>query len=171
MDENALIDEVVELLPEIGKLLHAAVASHPLASRLTLAQIKTLVHLHSYGRCTVGEIAAGLGVSMSTASELVDRMVEAGWVERAENPADRRQVLVWLTPESQAFATQVHDLRRAQVRSALNRLAPEERPALLRSLRALAAALRETAGSPSSTSSPTATSTRAAAGHGKEPPS
>ncbi len=64
-------------------------------------------------------------------------------VERSVNPADRRQVLVALTPQAEAFRRRLHALRRAQLRTALDRLAPEERPVFLRSLEALVAALRQ----------------------------
>ena len=138
-----MVERALPLLPEIGKLLYAAVSSHPAAAGLSLGQIKATALLASRGRCTVGEIAAGIGVSMPTASELVDRLVEGGMAQRAVNPADRRQVLVELTPEARRFKTEMRALRRAQVRAALNRLAPEERPVFLRSLEALVEALRQ----------------------------
>ena len=133
------------VLPEIGKSLHAAVSHHPTAAGRSLAQVKTLVLLHHRQHATVGEIAAGLGVAMPTASELVDRLVEDGLAERATNPVDRRQVLVWLTPEARAFGARLYALRCDQVRRTLDRLEPADRPAFVRGLQALAAVLREDA--------------------------
>ena len=141
--DDDLVERAVPLLPEIGKLLYAAVARHPRAHGLSLGQIKTIGYLAIHGRRSVGEIASGLGVSLPTASELVDRLVEIGFAERGPNPADRRQVLVWLTPEAQAFKQELHALRRAQVLAAMERLAPEERPVFVRSLEALVEALRQ----------------------------
>lgn len=141
--EEALVDRALPLLPEIGKLLYAAVARHPRAHGLSLGQIKATTFLALHGRRGVGEIAAGIGVSLPTASELVDRLVEIGFVERGPNPADRRQVLVWLTPEAQAFKREMHALRRGQVLAAMARLEPSERPVFVRSLEALVEALRD----------------------------
>jgi DNA-binding MarR family transcriptional regulator len=140
--DDALIERALPLLPEIGKLLYAAVSRHPEAAGLSLAQIKAMGHLSLHGRQSVGEIAQGLGVSLPSASELVDRLVERGLADRGANPADRRQVLVWLTPEAERFKTEMRALRRAQLRAALDRLEPAERPAFVRSLEALVAALR-----------------------------
>ena len=137
------MERAVCLLPEIGKLLYAAVARHPEAAGRSLGQIKLMAHLYQHGQQTVGEVATGLGVSMPTASELVDRLVEDGMVERTANPADRRQVLLGLTPKAHAFATRMRALRRAQLRAALDRLTPEERPVFVRSLEALVEALRQ----------------------------
>ena len=143
---DALVEQALPLLPQVGKLLYAAVARHPDAEGLTLGQIKLTMFLLHQGRRTVGEVADGLGVSMPAASELVDRLVEAGMVERAADPADRRKVLVGLTTRAEAFGGRLRALRRAQVRAALERLAPAERPVFVRSLEALVEALRQDLG-------------------------
>ena len=142
-EDDALIERAATLLPEIGKLLAARIACQPRLAHLSVGQIKTMGHLATHARQTVGEIASGLGVAMPTASELVDRLVEAGLAERAVNPENRRQVHVWLTPEAVALSTEVRGLRHAQLRAALARLAPAERPVFVRSLEALVAALRD----------------------------
>ena len=145
MDNDVLVQQAARVLPEIGKSLHAAAIQHPLAAGRSLAQVKTLVLLHHREHSTVGEIAAGLGVAMPTASELVDRLVEDGLAERATNPIDRRQVLVWLTPAAREFGDQLYALRCAQMRATLDRLEPAERLAFVRGLQALAAVLGEDA--------------------------
>ena len=92
---------------------------------------------------TVGDIAAGLACSMPAASELVDRLVDAGHLVRATDPRDRRRVLIDATPASAHIAAELHELRHVQMRDALARLAPEERPLFVKSLRALVAALTD----------------------------
>ena len=141
--DDELVERALPLLPEIGKLLYAAVSRHAEAAGLSLAQVKAMGYLAQHGHRTVGEIATGLGVSMPSASELVDRLVEAGLAERGANPDDRRQVRVWLTPAAEGLKTRMQALRRAQLRAALRRLAPEEQPVFVRSLEALVEALRE----------------------------
>jgi DNA-binding MarR family transcriptional regulator len=151
-DDEQLIEEALQVLPEIGRSLFTSLTRHPVMEGRPLQQIKTLGYLYRHGPCPVGEIAAMLGVSMPTASQLVDRLVEEGAVERAVNPNDRRQVLLDLAPQARAVGAEIHAMRRAQVRSALDQLPPEERPIFVRSLQALAAALRmephELAGAP-----------------------
>ncbi|HET8523651.1 MAG TPA: MarR family transcriptional regulator [Thermomicrobiales bacterium] len=143
MDDEQIVNEAVGLLSIIVKGAHAAKACHPALAGLSLAQAKATAHLYHHGRIPVGELASAVDLSMPAASELVDRLVEEGYAEREINPADRRQVLVSLTPFAARVAQEVLELRRTQLRSALARLEPDERPVFLRSLRALAAALRE----------------------------
>ena len=42
----------------------------------------------------MSDLVARLGVSLSTVSGLVDRVVDHGLATRREDPADRRQVVV-----------------------------------------------------------------------------
>jgi DNA-binding MarR family transcriptional regulator len=143
VNDEQLVDEAVKLLPEIVKGAHAAKACLPALAGLSLAQAKATTHLFHHGHTPVGQLAYAVGWSMPAASELVDRLVDEGYAEREINPADRRQVLVSLTPRAIEVAHQMNQIRRMQMRSAIARLEPDERPVFLRSLEALAAALRE----------------------------
>ena len=148
MDDIAIIEESVELLPEIGILLHSAVPSDPELSGLTLTQIKTIGFLYHHGEATITELSAGLAVGLPSVSEMIDRLEDRGFVSRSAGERDRRRVVVSLTEEWDAVARRIHDLRREQVRMALERLAPAERSGFLASLRVLADVLRESAVAP-----------------------
>jgi DNA-binding MarR family transcriptional regulator len=141
MDAEVLIDEAVELLPQIGRVLYAAIANQPEAAGLTMGQIKAMAVIYHQGSSTVSDLATGIGVALPTASELVERLVERGLVVREADPDDRRRVRLKLTPTASAFGDRIHNLRRCQVQRALDRLDPVEWPVFLRSLRALAEAL------------------------------
>src|SRR5881396_3187784 len=64
---------------------------------LTFPQLKTLIVLAHEGSSPIGQIAERLGVGQPTASHLVERLVQAGLVERAEDPANRRRTLAHLS--------------------------------------------------------------------------
>ncbi len=132
----------MDLVPEIARRMYATFTSHPLAIGRPIGQVKLMGMLYRRGRCTVGEAAEGLGVTMPTASEQIDRLVDEGLLVREVNPADRRQVLIDLTPVARGFGREIHTLRMRQLLAALDLLEPEERPAFLRSLQALVEALR-----------------------------
>src|SRR5688572_16326995 len=48
---------------------------------------------------TIADVASELSLTHSAASRAVDRLVRDGYVERVENPADRRQKVLTLTVE------------------------------------------------------------------------
>jgi DNA-binding MarR family transcriptional regulator len=143
---DEVVDAAMPLIPQIGRLLYAAFVRHAGASGLSLGQMKALAHLHHSGQATVGEIGAGMGISMPAVSELIDQLVERELVERGVNPADRRQVVLRMTPTATRIGNELGALRRAQIRAALARLGPAERAAFLPVLTALVEALQQDLG-------------------------
>ena len=168
-DDERLVQAGVRLLPEIAKALFSAISDLGNDFGLTPAQVKVLLQLGTRRQMTVGEIAAALSCSMPAASELVDRLVDAGHLLRASDPADRRRVLVTAdlvravaigslnsvsvlggrvliapTPASQRISAHLRELREAQVRYALDQLEPEERSTFIKSLEALVTGLTHT---------------------------
>jgi len=139
--DDELLDAAMPLLQAVGAALHAAILQISHTYHLTPAQVKVLLQLGSRGQMTMGEIATGLCVSMPAVSELVDRLVDGGHLVRATDPGDRRRVLIEATPEARRVGAHFCELRRAQLRYALEQLAPEERPVFVRSLEALLAGL------------------------------
>jgi DNA-binding MarR family transcriptional regulator len=81
---------------------------------------------------TIGELAERLQLAHHSAVELVGRLEDRGLVQRTRSAADRRQVLVALTPQGDAVLRELSLQHRAELRSA--------GPALVRALNALLAA-------------------------------
>lgn len=67
-------------------------------------ELSTLRYLKETGPVTIGQITQYLFLSASSASELVSRMEEAGYVERRRSTQDSRVVFVELTPEGRTLA-------------------------------------------------------------------
>ncbi|MFN8432730.1 MAG: MarR family transcriptional regulator [Anaerolineales bacterium] len=65
---------------------------------LTMPQFSILMQLHYKGRIGMSEVSEQFGVSAAAASQLVDKLVQAGFMERAEDPSDRRAKLIQLSP-------------------------------------------------------------------------
>lgn len=163
-NDQTLIDEASELLPRVSKLMHTAMACYPNMAHRTFAQKRALAQLYHSKGSSLGELAQAVGLSPPATSEMIDRLVEEGLVARAVNPTDRRQVVIQLTPAARAIGDKVHEIHRAQVQSALDRMAPEERPVFVRSLRALAEALHESVDAMQKGDCPHFAETRASSG-------
>ena len=56
----------------------------------------------------IADIAQATGLTHNAASRLVDRLVQAGYVSRAEDAHDRRQKRVELTPAGHALPVGLH---------------------------------------------------------------
>jgi len=134
---EGLVELCAALLPVLARAMHCAITELSQELEVTPAQVKVLLQLSRKEQISVGEIAEAIYVSMPAASEIVDRLVETGHVSRASDPSDRRRVMVSTTTESQRAMDRLVELRRSQVRKALLRLSPEERPVAARTLEAL----------------------------------
>lgn len=64
---------------------------------ISMAQINVLYQVYYRGPCEVLAFTRALALSPAGASQLIERMVRQGWVERLNDPADRRVRRVHLT--------------------------------------------------------------------------
>jgi DNA-binding MarR family transcriptional regulator len=87
---------------------------------------------------SVSELAARLGLSVSTVSLMVGELSRAGLVERTEDPRDRRRTLVRLHGDHDAEVAAWMRERIAPVRRALERLPADARAHFLDGWRVLA---------------------------------
>ena len=84
--------------------------------------MKAIYLVASTGPLRMSDLAARMGTAPSTASGLVDRLVQLGLLERSEDPANRRQVLVRATPAAHEELDAMNELNRDRLRQLLGRL-------------------------------------------------
>lgn len=136
------IDAVVEGYRELVQLLSGARTPELPDSSVTMAQMRVLMLLNALGEVRMSEAASALGVSQSTASGLVDRLVDAGLVARHGDDRDRRQVLIGLTPEGVAFLDHFQELGISHLRELMAGFTEDEIAAVRRAVDLLIAAAR-----------------------------
>ena len=112
---------------------------------ISMAQVKVLLILHHMGGHTINRLAERLQISAPTASQLVERLVKAGYASRRESNTDRRLVEVQLTERGQALVKNLQGPRDRVVAEWLIQLPVEHRLALGESLKALLAIIPNTA--------------------------
>lgn len=93
---------------------------------VTMAQAKVLYVVLAAGQLRMSELASRLGISPSSASEIVERLVELGLLHRAEDAVDRRQVVISTTPDAIALLERFRELNQRQLRELLGRLDADE---------------------------------------------
>jgi DNA-binding MarR family transcriptional regulator len=90
----------------------------------------------------MGDLAAQIGLSESSATRLVDRLAAAGFVERRTSTADRRSVTVGLTPTGKRTMRKIRSGRRDFLKEILRTLPEDERAELVRLFGRVAEELR-----------------------------
>ena len=148
MDRGRLVDEVLMLLPVLGRGLgrpepgeigELASAGVPVDAHISPGHVQVLIAL-GRGPHSIGALAEAVGVSAPAASQLVDRLVEHGMVERRHDTADRRVVLVDYVPGMQEIARRMMEGRRRRVEEAVGAMSDAEAEAFLKGLKLLVGA-------------------------------
>ncbi len=111
-------------------------------SGLTYVQFSVLMRLHHGERCGVSDIGEQLGVSRAAASQMVDRLVQMGLVERREDPDDRRVRRLSLTERGHTFVEEGIAARTRWLEDLAEVLAPDQREAIIQALNTLTEAAR-----------------------------
>ncbi len=106
-------------------------------SGLTWAQMAVLMHLHYRGPREVMACGELLQLSPAGASQMIERLVQGGLVQRTETPDDRRVRLVHLTAAGQQVVEESIQAQQGWLASLLTALTAEERAAVGQALRLL----------------------------------
>lgn len=69
-------------------------------------------------QATVGTLAERLQIEHHSTVELIDRLVERGFIQRTRDEADQRRVLITLTPQGEEVLRKLSLSHRAELRSA-----------------------------------------------------
>jgi DNA-binding MarR family transcriptional regulator len=107
---------------------------------LSANQASILDHLDEVEPTSLNELAAHMGVTPSTMSIAIERLVRQGYVTRLRDESDRRRVRLRLTPDGTRIKSEKSVLDPTRVNAVLARLSPSERADALRGLELLAKA-------------------------------
>jgi DNA-binding MarR family transcriptional regulator len=120
---DAPASEAVEaILGHFGSLMRHVAGWHAtdfLGLEVTMSQAKCLYVVALRPGVGMSALAELLGVGLSSASGLVDRLVEHGYLERREDPADRRQQQVLITASGTAVVERTRELNAGLLRRLL----------------------------------------------------
>jgi DNA-binding MarR family transcriptional regulator len=148
------VDAVTDAVLTASRLL-VAVSARSIAAAgdaITLPQFRLLVVLQTRGPLKHADLAEHLGVTPSTASRMVDRLVTVGVVDRQHSPVSRREIVITLTRDGAKVVRQVTARRRKEIAKIVARMPDEARHGLVDVLTAFA----EAGGEPPASAAPEA---------------
>ena len=98
--------EVLDVMPAVMDAMRAAMRRH-VGEQLSVPQFRCLNFITNHPASSVGAVAAFLGVTMPTASALLDRLERAGALAPRTKAADRRRSELHVTPAGRAQIEQI----------------------------------------------------------------
>ncbi|MDM8001010.1 MAG: MarR family transcriptional regulator [Dehalococcoidia bacterium] len=120
------VQSLQERLEELEFAITPIIPHDWLTTDLTMPQLKVMVILWREGPARMSELASGLAVTLATATGVVDRLVEKGYVVREGLPGDRRVVICRLSQEGQEFMKALWLSGRVQIGRILEVMTPEQ---------------------------------------------
>jgi MarR family transcriptional regulator, organic hydroperoxide resistance regulator len=136
--------QLLEWYPRIFFACHTRHVRDPKTRRILSAhQASILDHLDEREPVTLLELARHMGVTPSTMSLHVERLVRRGYVLRERDSRDARRLRLHISVSGARIREANSVLDPERVRAMLSRLTPEERAAGLRGLEVLAKAANQ----------------------------
>ena len=132
-----LIERILQLGEKAFRELIPILPTEWLQLDLTMPQLKVVLLLFMNGSTRMSDIASALGVSLATATGVVDRLVERDIVVRESQPEDRRVVLCRLSEKGQKLIGGLWQLARDRLKELLEVVATSQLQLITEALEAL----------------------------------
>jgi DNA-binding MarR family transcriptional regulator len=110
--------EVMETIPLVMRYIRTEMRSRR-APSLSISQFRVLAFLNRTPGAPLSSVAEHLGVTRSTASAIVDRLVRRKLVSRTAHPEERRSVVLTLTPAGARHHQQAREAASARMAKVL----------------------------------------------------
>ena len=104
---------------------------------LSMPQFSILMQLHHKGPCGMSEVSDRFDITAAAASQLVEKLVQAGYLERTEDPVDRRAKLLTLSIRGEVLIQQGTEERYRWMNDLTSKLNAEERAKVVEALNIL----------------------------------
>ena len=112
------VRDVMETVPVVMRFIRMEMRSRR-APSVSVPQFRVLAFLSRRPGAPLSGVAEHLGVTRSTASAIVDRLVRRKLVNRAVHPEERRSVVLTLTPAGAQHLQQARDAASARMAKVL----------------------------------------------------
>ena len=129
LEQARVVHKAVRLLRTRIMARHSVLRAAPDGSdpdpELTVPQMNMLFVIRDRDHVSIKELAAALEVSAPSASAMVERLFEMGVVTREQNPADRREVIVCISPRAAEMVDAIEERILEGIVELLEKIGPD----------------------------------------------
>lgn len=117
--------ELMEAMPAIMQFVRIEMRSQR-EPALSVPQFRVLAFLSCNPNASLSEVAEHIGITRASASTMIERLVQKRFVDRQEDPNERRHVMLKLTQIGSDRLEEIRSKTRHTIAVFLNELSPEE---------------------------------------------
>jgi len=140
---SELTDTIRKLMEVITTRSTQERANYVKSTGLSMPQFGILMHLYYRHNCGISHLGEHMDISPAAASQLVDRLVQHGLLERTEDPNDRRAKMLALTPKGRELIETGIVARTRWVDELVKSLAPDDYDEVASTLTKLTQAVKD----------------------------
>lgn len=129
-DADRCAAALVDVLPVVMRELRRGMREH-LGDGLTVPQFRCLNYVSRHAGTSISEVAGFLGVTLATASAMVERLVRAGQVTVATSAVDRRRSQLRVSAAGRRLLERMRRGARRELAVGLEATSEHERQALI----------------------------------------
>jgi len=149
-----LLARVANIIEEVTRTGSSVIAKDAFTVDLTMPQLRALFVVKEEETPRMSSLSSTLGISLSTTTGLMDRLIEKNLVERWTDPDDRRSVRCKLTEEGQDLSEKLLADRRSRWEDRLTPLSKEELKTVFHAMEIVLEGARNAATAVNSNNSP-----------------
>lgn len=137
-DASRVAAEVLSVVPDVMNAIRMGMRGS-LDAGLSVPQFRCLGFIGRHAGCSISDVAGFLGVTLATASAMVDRLVRGGYVSPSTAAADRRRTELRLSAAGKALLDEIRRGARADLANTLSDATPAELALVMQGLAILKA--------------------------------
>ena len=141
---EADVQEFGELLSVMIRSFAAFERSEIFCKGITMSQCSTLLAIGKKGAMTMHALSEWMSLATSTMTRIVDNLVRDGYIERTQDPQDRRVVRVSLTEEGEKLFQIILQVYHGYHQKIVENIPAEELHQVVESLTMLIEAIKKT---------------------------
>lgn len=141
---QADVNEFGELLSVMIRSFAAFERSEIFCRGVTMSQCSTLLGIGKHGTMTMNALSEWMSLATSTMTRIVDNLVRDGYLERTQDPQDRRVVRVSLTEKGGQLYQAIKEIYHGYHRKIVECIPEEELHQVVESLTMLIEAIKKT---------------------------
>lgn len=125
--------ELIDVIPEVIHVIRAEVRRQR-GRDLSILQLRTLIYLARNPGATLSAVADHVGLTLSSMSTQVSKLVQRKLVDRNESPHDRRFVTLALTPAGEAHLQEARRGAETNLAVRCQQWSPSERATVMQAM-------------------------------------
>ena len=107
--EPGSAEQLALLTPKVMGAFHDMRQPYSEGGQLTMRQYQALIIIGAKGSLTITELCEKLNLAASTGTELINRMISAGYVEKSVESKDRRHMAVSIGDKGKELLRERHE--------------------------------------------------------------